>query len=388
MSETVLMNREWYGSPVPAHITTPLPTAAELVLLCKEVHELGYTSSLAYPPDAKSPTFWIKNGHSVIWNEVPAAYYSCRVAICYKDNLKYSGGPAYRTYVVMDYVQGKTASQLLQDAADDEEAKDRIYEQVAFALSELNRIPVPEGSRPAAVNGGKIRHDLFEFTVASRPYRNVTELEDHLNVFLSMTKAKRRVEKLAQEPMVFCYSDVWLGNFIIDDDGGIVVVDFEDASILPSSFSRFSIAGAWDKIDRDIRDMVVVPKTEGIDNTSALFDVARPMVNGAGSFAKAGRRLLGNYDTENEPDQVHKLVTDAQSQPVIFALELARPSPHPTFGEPPPIFTGYPFTELPPPLPPLPSFTGPPTLTGPFPPVTPRPPPNKASLNFSNGHGI
>ncbi|KAK2609345.1 hypothetical protein QQS21_002126 [Conoideocrella luteorostrata] len=350
MSEQVCMNKEWYGSAVPAHITTPLPTPAELIHLCNKTHSYGYTSSLAYPPDAKSPTFWIKYGRSVVWNELastkmahdglrslgspvkaPAVYYGCRVAIRHKNNP--TKMPAFRTYLVMEYIQGKTADQLLQDASNDEKAKDCIYEQIAFALSELHRIPVPEGSRPAAVNGGRIRHELFDDNEAPLHYRNVTELEEHFNIFLSMTKARCRVENLAKEPMVFCYSDVWLGNFLIDNEGSITMVDFEDASILPSSFSRFILVGTRDKINRDIRDMVVVPTTKGIDNTSALFAVARPMVMGWGSFAKAGQKLLG-YFTQDEPDQVHKVVRDAQGQPLILAIEPARPPQNPASTEP------------------------------------------------------
>ncbi|KHO01885.1 Aminoglycoside phosphotransferase [Metarhizium album ARSEF 1941] len=351
MSEKVYMNKEWHGLPVPEYITTPLPTAAELVHLCNKTHELGYTSSLTYPPDAKCPTYWIKYGSSVIWNElastkmayeglrslgspvrVPAVYYGCRLAIPHKDNP--SRVPVYRTYLVMEYVKGQTAEQLLQDAGHDEEKKDSTYKQIAFALSELHRIPVPEGARPAAVNGGRIRHELFDENQASLHYRNVTELEDHFNLILSLTKARSRVENLAREPMVFCYSDVWLGNFMFDDEGAITVVDLEDASILPSSFSRFVLAGTRAKIDRDISDMVVVPKTEGVDNTTALFAVARPMVTGSGSLATAGRKLLGNYERD-EPDQVHKVVKDAQGLPVIFAIEPTSPLQYPTFTGPP-----------------------------------------------------
>ncbi|TWU78814.1 hypothetical protein ED733_007311 [Metarhizium rileyi] len=350
MSEKVIINREWYGSEVPAHLTSPLPTPAELIHLCNDASPCGYTSSLAYPPEAKSPTYWIKYGNSVVWNELaslkmahdglrslgspvkaPDVYYGCRVAISYADDP--AGVPAYRTYLVMEYVRGKTAAQLLQDAADDEVAKDGIYQQIAFALSELHRIPVPDGSRPAAVNGGKIRHEIFDDNEAPLHYRNVTELEHHLNVFLSMNKAKCRVEHLAQEPMVFCYSDVWLGNFIIDEEGSITVVDCEDASILPSSFTRFILAGTRNKIERDIRDMVAVPSTEGIDNTSALCAVARPMVMGWGSFAKAGRKLLGSYERD-EPDRVDKIVLDAKGQPLMFALKPAGPPPYTAFTWP------------------------------------------------------
>ncbi|OAQ66518.1 aminoglycoside phosphotransferase [Pochonia chlamydosporia 170] len=249
--------------------------------------------------------------------KAPAMYYGCRVAIPHKsDPLNRC---AYRTYFVMEYVRGKTAAQLLEGAANDEETKDRIYKQIAFALSELHRIPVPDRSRPAAANGEGIRHGLFSENQCGRHYRNVTELETHFNKFLSMTKAKHRVQNLAQEPMVFCYSDIWLGNFIIGDDDSITVVDFDDASILPSCFSKFVLVGTRYKIHRDIRGMVTVPETEGIDNTSALFDVARPMVMGSGSFGKAGQKLLKSYPRD-EPDQVHKAVTDKQGQPVLMTI--------------------------------------------------------------------
>lgn len=150
-----------------------------------------------------------------------------------------------------------------------------------------------------------------------------------------MTKGQYRIENLAQEPMVFCYSDVWLDNFIIDDRDRITVVDFEDASILPSSFSKFILAGTRDKIDRDIRHMVVVPETEGVDNTSALIAIARPMMMGSGSFAKAGRKLLGHYTVE-EDDIVDKVVKDAQGVPVYAFMEPLAPPDVPISASPPP----------------------------------------------------
>ena len=66
--------------------------------------------------------------------------------------------------------------------------------------------------------------------------------------------------------MVFCYSDVLLDNFIIDDEDRIRVLDFEDAIILPSSFSKCVLVEARGRIDRDIRQMAVVQETEGVHN--------------------------------------------------------------------------------------------------------------------------
>jgi hypothetical protein len=116
-----------------------------------------------------------------------------------------------------------------------------------------------------------------------------------------MTKKKSRVKDLSCEPMVFCYSDVWLGNFIIDDNDDISVIDFADASILPSSFSKYVLSPgeATDKIKRDIGGQVQVPTTDGVDNTVPLLDLMGTMVMGPSPFTTSGRRLPGGKDEMN-----------------------------------------------------------------------------------------
>jgi hypothetical protein len=199
MAGPVYMKKEWFGSALPSNITVPLPTAAELVSLYKETNPHGYTIGVPYPPRTESPVFWIKYGSSVVWNELagqkmahdglravgsqvraPAVYYGCHVAIPYKDDP--DGWPAHLTYVVMEYVPGRTAAQRLQDAVNDDVMRDLVYSRIAFALSELHRIPVRQDSRPAAVNGGRIRHELFDDNQASLHYRNISELEQHLDL--------------------------------------------------------------------------------------------------------------------------------------------------------------------------------------------------------------
>lgn len=141
--------------------------------------------------------------------------------------------------MVMKYVPDKTAAQCFQDSVDDDKRKDSIYTRMAFALSELHRTWVAPNSRPAAVNGGRIRHERFDDNQASLHYQDVDELEQHINSvrrkrhdywwltrklillciqFLFLTKSHCRVKDLAQEPMIFCYYDIWLDNFIIDEE--------------------------------------------------------------------------------------------------------------------------------------------------------------------------
>jgi hypothetical protein len=85
------------------------------------------------------------------------------------------------SYIVMEYIPGTTADKLLE-YVDNPAWKDAIYGKIAFALHELHRIPVPPRSRPAAVDGGMIRHTLFDDDQAPRHYHTVDQLEQHLNL--------------------------------------------------------------------------------------------------------------------------------------------------------------------------------------------------------------
>jgi hypothetical protein len=126
---------------------------------------------------------------------------------------------------------------------------------------------------------------------------------------------------MVSEPLIFCYSDIWLDNFIIDENGRVVVIDFEDASILPASFANFVLASTRDKIKRNIRPLVHVPMTDGVDNTKALYAIFGPMVQGAGSFAKAGRQRLGlGTCTVHKDPELHQLVTDKHGRPLVYGL--------------------------------------------------------------------
>ncbi|KAK3941435.1 hypothetical protein QBC46DRAFT_382684 [Diplogelasinospora grovesii] len=288
-----------------------IPTPDELVRLCTAEHARGYNMGLAYPPE--SPIFWIKYGTSIVWNEVlaqtkahrelhragspvrvPGVFYACEMGAL---GVIYNFEVSYKSYIVMEYIPGETAAKLLENVQDST-AKQRVYRGVASALDALYRIPVPLESRPAAVDGGLIRHPLFDEQQAPRHYQSVEQLEQHLNNFLAVTKRKERVRELAREPMIFCYSDIWLENFIIGKDGRVSVVDFADVSILPASFANFALSGTSSKIRCDISTWVNVPATTGVDNTNALIAVSGPMVMGSSSFVKVGRQIPGGEEID------------------------------------------------------------------------------------------
>lgn len=115
--------------------------------------------------------------------------------------------------------------------------------------------------------------------------------------------------------MVFCYMDVWLHNFIIDHDENIVVIDFADVSFLPSSFFKYVLSADWDKIQRDISDLVQVPTTEGVDNTMAMRACKGPMTMASSAFDTMGRDLVGR-DRPKAPHREHTPLRNEQGRPV------------------------------------------------------------------------
>jgi hypothetical protein len=176
--DEICLDKEYVGIPPPynAH----LPTAYELLALCATERPRG---SITLP--SESPVFWVKYGRAVYWNEVVAqamAYHELRRlgSSVRAPAVFYAFEHDYMIFIVMEYIPGTTARQCLEKAQNQAE-KDQIISQVALSLSELHRIPIAPGSRPAAVDGGYIRHVLFDEQEAPRHYETVDQLENHLN---------------------------------------------------------------------------------------------------------------------------------------------------------------------------------------------------------------
>ncbi|KAF2811044.1 uncharacterized protein BDZ99DRAFT_385390 [Mytilinidion resinicola] len=291
MSQHHDFEEELHVLPPPPSVH--IPTGEKLTRLCTE-EVMGYSKHLAYP--TRAPQLWIKYGCSVLRNEVPAqmmayhglqqlqspvrvpkVYYTCRYM--------------HVSYIVMEYIPGKTMGQLLKEHPT---RKQDICNLVAFGLQELLRIPVPPDARPAGIDGGAIRHPLFDDSTAPLDYQNVSELDTSKrgNPWIRITRQSTPAKNLAYEPMVFCYGDIWPENFILDLDRRLVtIIDFAIASILPSSFAKHALRSV--KIDVNLDELVKVPTTDGVDNFGALCSAQVCMVQGAGSFAPCGRRILG-----------------------------------------------------------------------------------------------
>ncbi|KAI0184778.1 hypothetical protein EV127DRAFT_504323 [Xylaria flabelliformis] len=288
-----LITKEFVGIPPPPN--THLPTSSELLDLCPAETPRGHATL-----PAESPVFWVKYGYAMFWNEVVAqdkAYHELKRlgSVVRAPGVFYAFRYRATVYIVMEYIPGKTSRKCIEEAKTEAE-KEHVLDQVGLGVSELHRIPVASGSRPAAINGGRIRHALFDEQEAPRHYENADQLENHLNEFLWRVRRTEKITNLALEPMVFCQSDYWPDNFMIDDTGCVVVIDFSDVSILPSSFASCAAQRTglgFENLGYDIFERVWFPKTDGVDNTQALLAACGRMPIGCSMLAKVGRMLPG-----------------------------------------------------------------------------------------------
>lgn len=127
--------------------------------------------------------------------------------------------------------------------------------------------------------------------------------------------------------MVFCYSDLWPHNFMVDDNGQTFIVDFAHASFLPSSFSKMILVAGEHKIGCDLTSQVMIPTTDGVDNSRALCVAGEAMVMGSGAFVRLCTTLFGDI-REFDPSQAEertwtrRVLRDEQGHPVEAVFEV------------------------------------------------------------------
>ncbi|EEQ35141.1 uncharacterized protein MCYG_07960 [Microsporum canis CBS 113480] len=271
------VSREFRGIDPPAGVK--LPTTAEIIAVCTK-RGRRTLRGLAYPSDDR-PVCWIKYGNGVTWNEVHA------LALARQELLRLRSPVAvpavyhafeadYVTYIVMEYIHGRTGTQILESTSVPAE-REAVYRHMAAGVQELLRIPIPPKAPPSAFDNGVFSHIMFLDLEAPRRYQNTDQLEQHLNVFLEKARSKLRLKGLSNEPMVFCFSDIHPGNFIISDDGRVTIIDFSETSILPCSFAKYAIISSWHNPEYNIAPWIDIPGDEGVENTYALFEASRKL---------------------------------------------------------------------------------------------------------------
>ncbi|PMD57698.1 uncharacterized protein K444DRAFT_631859 [Hyaloscypha bicolor E] len=127
----------------------------------------------------------------------------------------------------MEYVHGQTPAELLRDRSN---KADWIYDLVAKAVTHLIAIPVPGDAHPGPAGSGYIHHRFLRDNDAPTEF---SPLE------------AQKVD-FSNEQLCFCYSDIWEHNFVITEAREIYVLDFGDATFLPTSFMSLVLQNPGD----------------------------------------------------------------------------------------------------------------------------------------------
>ncbi len=168
------------ASQLPSRLPSPL----EIVHYCQNA---AYTMHGTAWSSTAAPTVWIKWGIGVRMSEARTQDYVAEIVNTASDTavriprvhlaFMYEGCG----YIVMEYVAGATAQQLLQKPAITLEECNRIYKAVAAAVKQLVEIHVSVDTPPGPVGGGLIGHPCFHDRESDVKYDSVEALEAHFN---------------------------------------------------------------------------------------------------------------------------------------------------------------------------------------------------------------
>ncbi|KAF6763426.1 hypothetical protein DFP72DRAFT_801144, partial [Ephemerocybe angulata] len=134
--------------------------------------------------------------------------------------------------------------------------------RVGAAVQYLFGIQGPE-LRPGPVGGGIIGHRFFVDCESSVAYGSVQELENHVNGILRFAKHPYSVTfapEVEAYGLRLCLSDMNENNFLKDEQGKIVAIDFEATSFLPICFMEMALSDA-DGFAWLVSQHVKVPKS-------------------------------------------------------------------------------------------------------------------------------
>jgi len=170
---------------------TQLPTDDEIVAFCKGQRALGKQSNTYAYPSRNAAIAFIKCAsrqsgmiaemlnQDFAFNALESMPQQRRAGI-HVPKIYRVIEVATTVYIVMEYVNGKTLKELLEEGVSHDQLQE-YYNQIAKAIKLFISIKVPDGVTPGPVGGGIINHPLFKDTIASIEYTSVDDLQQHVN---------------------------------------------------------------------------------------------------------------------------------------------------------------------------------------------------------------
>ncbi|KAH6714389.1 hypothetical protein BKA61DRAFT_575161 [Leptodontidium sp. MPI-SDFR-AT-0119] len=189
-------------------MSVQLPSNEKILAFCRTHYRLG-ARTVVYPSQ-NAPIAFIKiaSSQSAVESEISNHRFAFDAleALPKQERAGIRVPKIYRVleeastrYIIMEYVQGQTLNELL----DQDILHDLHFNQISKAIKLFLSFEVPVNATPGPIGGGIIRHPLFKDAIAS-------------------------IESLR-------------GNFIFTNKGDLYIVDFEHAGFLPASFMTYAL---------------------------------------------------------------------------------------------------------------------------------------------------
>ncbi|KAG8894593.1 hypothetical protein FRB99_001110 [Tulasnella sp. 403] len=156
----------------------------------------------------------------------------------------------WMAYLVMEFIGATTPA-------------DDAHKMVADALQWLRDVPAPPGARMGSVGGGPARHRVFKNYGAPLLFTSNEALQNYMNKALWWIPPNFRPPKMSfiDEKLIFTQSDLHKGNFFIDKNGKMCILDFADIVLLPESFASYTVNGSSDPFVKGVAEYLKWPSS-------------------------------------------------------------------------------------------------------------------------------
>ncbi|KAF9568220.1 hypothetical protein CPC08DRAFT_625449, partial [Agrocybe pediades] len=258
-----------------------IPPPEDIVKICHEHDKEQLNAPLTvfpvtgFPLKSKtgSEIAWVKHGSDICLAEAAMQH-------CVFKNFQSLGIPKVRApavylafgdgrygYIVMEFIRGVSCKR--SDAP-----------LVATAVQAIIELTIDSGV-PGPLPKGPIRHPFFIEWKASRCYDSVKDLQDYINRILAIGRRTSRVDftdEVAAHGLHLCPADIHPGNFLKDESGDVVVIDFGCFSFLPLSFLEYAFQYCIQQYPfaESVRKRLRLPKATQVYQLSIAHQVLVP----------------------------------------------------------------------------------------------------------------
>lgn len=146
-------------------------------------------------------------------------------------------------YIVMDYVEGNTVSDVWESLPSEQRAA--VIEQVANIVSQLQELRFDQ---PGPLGGGRCRGYWFSDYEAG-PFHDKTEFNDWFSRKLEFSQRVGRASKdlppFDYSSFVMVHHDLGPHNLILDRNGKVWVIDWGNAGAYPAIFEAATLRAMW-----------------------------------------------------------------------------------------------------------------------------------------------